>query len=622
MWTRLTLLVLLTGVSATVIDSRQKPSKPLSAASFYVPNIPNLSRDPNSSLHVWAGNLNSDPNAKPEPTNEVSAHIFFVLTKARRIADRERLIIWFNGGPGCSSFDGLMMEIGPWRMNKKDSLRQKEGGWEEYANVLYLDQPPGTGFSYASTNKYVHELDEAANHVVEFLKNWYEVFPEYKDMDTYLAGESFAGQYIPYIADAILKTARLPTRLRGAAIGNGWIDPFSQYPAYVDFAIKEKLLKTGTKEYERALQALDQCKKRMNGTEQATPNYGECELVMGATVRHLDQTVNGVTTCLNIYDIRLSDTYPACGMNWPPDLTFIKPYLHRDDVKTAFHASGSSEGWTECRGTVSSNLYMKKSPPSIRLMPGILERIPVLLFHGDQDLICNYLGAERLIEALTWNGARGFSNTTKPQSWKFNGTEVGEWTSDRNLTYVKVYGASHMVGFDLPHVAHDMILRFMGVDFTSLLKGSATIPSEVGGTVKPIIQPSLDKGDGDEHVKLPSQDDPALWQAYYNAGSAALVLVLIALALGLFFYFRMKRRNGSKTGVALARDEEESIPLSRNIGGEIDDYIPVSTQEVNGQGVPLNKGKAKVVHDDNVTPREAIFDVGDDDDEMDMELKI
>ena len=112
---------------------------------------------------------------------------------------------------------------------------------------------------------------------------------------------------------------------------------------------------------------------------------------------------------MNAYDIRLSDTYPACGMNWPPDLTYIKPYLQRDDVRAAFHATGSSESWTECRKDVSTNLDMHKSPPSVYLLPGLLEKIPIMLFHGDQDFVCNYLGVERMIEALEWNGETGFS---------------------------------------------------------------------------------------------------------------------------------------------------------------------------------------------------------------------
>jgi len=324
-------------------------------------------------------------------------------------------------------------------------------------------------------------------------------------------------------------------------------------------------------------------------------------------VAHLDQKVNGATTCLNVYDIRLSDTYPACGMNWPPDLTYIKPYLQRDDVRTALHATGSSESWAECRHDVSDHLKMHKSPPSIHLLPEILEKIPIMLFHGDQDYVCNYLGVERLIEALEWNGATGFSNTTKPQSWKFNKTEVGEWTNERNLTYVKVYGASHMVGFDVPHIAHDMMLRFMGVDFTALLTGSALFPSEVGGAIKPVIKPAPGNSSDDDSVKPPSSDeaDRTRWQGYYDAGSATLVLVLIALAIGLFCYLRVKRHHRPP---ALKRDEEETIPLSRSMGGEADGYVPVSSHDANR---PVNKSRTATPQES----RETIFGVGDDEDD-------
>jgi carboxypeptidase D len=95
-----------------------------------------------------------------------------------------------------------------------------------------VDQPAGTGYSYVSTNGYVHELDVAADHVVDFLKRFYRVFPEFQNMDvrgsapcycalcpsftqTYIAGESFAGQYIPYAADAILSTSEIETPLKG-----------------------------------------------------------------------------------------------------------------------------------------------------------------------------------------------------------------------------------------------------------------------------------------------------------------------------------------------------------------------------------------------------------------------
>lgn len=121
-------------------------------------------------------------------------------------------------------------------------------------------------------------------------------------------------------------------------------------------------------------------------------------------------SVNGNTMCVNIYDIRLSDTYPACGMNWPPDLSYITPYLRRDDVRTALHVTSSSEAWTECRGNVGRAFSVANSRPSVGLIPKIIEKgVEVMLFHGDQDLLCNYVGVENMIAGMEWEGGVGFN---------------------------------------------------------------------------------------------------------------------------------------------------------------------------------------------------------------------
>jgi len=66
-----------------------------SAASFYVPNLPDLHQNKDHPLHIFAGHIESDPNGLSLPTN-LSAHLFFVLVKARRTADKERVMFWFN----------------------------------------------------------------------------------------------------------------------------------------------------------------------------------------------------------------------------------------------------------------------------------------------------------------------------------------------------------------------------------------------------------------------------------------------------------------------------------------------------------------------------------------------
>lgn len=72
-----------------------------SAASFYVPTLPDLQQNMDHPLRIWAGHLSSDPNVTAAPSTEVTPHLYFVLTKARRTADKERVIFWFNVSAMC-----------------------------------------------------------------------------------------------------------------------------------------------------------------------------------------------------------------------------------------------------------------------------------------------------------------------------------------------------------------------------------------------------------------------------------------------------------------------------------------------------------------------------------------
>jgi hypothetical protein len=88
------------------------------------------------------------------------------------------------------------------------------------------------------------------------------------------------------------------------------------------------------------------------------------------------------------------------------------PYKQRPDVVGALHAQAKSEAWVECLGRVHGELRQKNAPSAVTVLPHVLEKIPVLLFAGDQDLICNYLGQESLIKSLTWNGGTGLGVRT------------------------------------------------------------------------------------------------------------------------------------------------------------------------------------------------------------------
>lgn len=79
------------------------------------------------------------------------------------------------------------MEIGPYRLKDKATLQYNEGGWDEFANLLFVDNPVGTGFSRVDGDAYVHDLETMAEHMVKFLEKWFGMFPHFEHDDVCLS---------------------------------------------------------------------------------------------------------------------------------------------------------------------------------------------------------------------------------------------------------------------------------------------------------------------------------------------------------------------------------------------------------------------------------------------------
>ncbi|KAI0164308.1 alpha/beta-hydrolase [Hypoxylon sp. FL1284] len=484
--------------------------------------------------------------------------MFFWHFQNQHIANRQRTVIWLNGGPGCSSEDGVLMEIGPYRLKDSNTLEYNNGSWNEFANLLFVDNPVGTGYSYVDTNSYVRELDDMANQFVTFLEKWFQLFPEYEHDDIYFAGESYAGQHIPYIAKAILDRNKLPKtqtkwNLKGLLIGNGWISPPEQYEAYLNYAYEKDIVTKGSETSLKLDAQYRQCLKDLATSGDPVDN-NECEHVLQELLR-LTQSKgsSGETQCVNMYDVRLKDEYPSCGMNWPPDLVDVTPYLRKKEVTDALHINPNKvTGWTECNGGVGNAFSAKNSKPSVRLLPDLLKEVNILLFSGAEDLICNYLGTEAFISNMQWNGGKGFElspgNWAPRRDWTFEGENAGFWQEARNLTYVLFYNSSHMVPFDYPRRTRDMLDRFMGVDISSiggtpsqsLLDGEKLPDTTVGGATN---NTASDQAAKDQQLS------DAKWAAYRKSGEVVLAVVAVAAAVWGYYVWRARRRTAGYKGL-------------------------------------------------------------------------
>lgn len=589
------------------------------AADYFVHSLPGAPETPFIKMH--AGHV--------EVTPETHGNIFFWHYQNRHIANKQRTVIWLNGGPGCSSEDGALMEIGPYRLKDRENLTLNDGSWNEFANLLFVDNPVGTGFSYVDTDAYIHELDEMADQFVTFLEKWFALFPEYEQDDIYIAGESYAGQHIPYIAKHILERNKQPGiahvwPLKGLLIGNGWISPAEQYDAYLDFVYEKGIVKKGSEIANKIEVQHRICQKDL-AVDGNKVDHSSCENIL-QDILSLTATKNskGQQECVNMYDVRLKDTYPQCGMNWPPDLSSVTPYLRRKDVVAALHIDeAKNTGWSECSGAVSSNFRAKNSVPSIKFLPDLLAEIPILLFSGAEDLICNHLGTEALIGNMKWNGGKGFElspGTWAPRrEWMFEDDVAGFWQSARNLTYVLFYNSSHMVPFDVSRRSRDMLDRFMKVDISSIggkpadsyLDGERLPDTSVGGTAG-----NSTASQEAEKEKL----DAAKWAAYQRSGEVILVIVSVAAAAWGYWVFseRRKRRGlgylGLSQGSALAQQTSQRRDFRSRAGTNAGDLEAADFDESELDDLHVESPTVEG-HEEGVMEHEERYSLGGDSDE-------
>ena len=164
----------------------------LTAADYFVHSLPGAPDGPllkmhaGYVLHILSSTCSLTIPRHIEILPEHHGGLFFWHFQNRHIANRQRTVIWLNGGPGCSSEDGALMEIGPYRVkdgSKGPKLEYSDGSWDEFANVMFVDNPVGTGYSVIDTDSFINELPEMADQFVQFLEKWFAIFPEYEHDD-------------------------------------------------------------------------------------------------------------------------------------------------------------------------------------------------------------------------------------------------------------------------------------------------------------------------------------------------------------------------------------------------------------------------------------------------------
>ena len=164
------------------------------------------------------------------------------------------LMIWLQGGPGASSQFGAFNELGPIKI-QEGKAKTNPYGWNLMGHLVFIDQPLDVGFShiYDTSKPHISSARTAAEHLLNFLDNFYKTWPALKSSPLYLTGESFAGHYLPAFGSRIVNNQTFlqsnGIQLKGVAIGDGWTDPVNQVNYYDSYLFSTGIVARKFREY-------------------------------------------------------------------------------------------------------------------------------------------------------------------------------------------------------------------------------------------------------------------------------------------------------------------------------------------------------------------------------------
>ncbi|XP_068598463.1 lysosomal protective protein [Brachionichthys hirsutus] len=415
-------------------------------------------------------------------------HYWFVESENDTAADP--VVLWLNGGPGCSSLDGFLTEHGPFLIQDDGvTLQYNPYSWNKIANMLYLESPVGVGFSYSDDGDFVTNDTEVSMNNYLALKEFSRLFPEFNNNKLFLTGESYAGIYIPTLAERVMEDASL--NLQGIAVGNGLSSYEMNDNSLVFFAYYHGLL--GNRlwgDLQKFCCSEGKCDFYHNQDPNCSDSLAEVQDIIYSSglnmynlyapcpggvhkqfsveggqlvVRDLGNSfINHRWTQLWSQKLKgLVSRHPSVRLDPPcTNSTPSNIYLNNAYVRLALHISPKALDWVICSSEVNRNygrLYLDVRKQYLKLLSALKYRI--LVYNGDVDMACNFMGDEWFVESLQQQVE------VQRRPWLYEdeeGRQVGGFVKEfDNIAFLTVKGSGHMVPTDKPVAAFAMFSRFI-----------------------------------------------------------------------------------------------------------------------------------------------------------------
>ncbi|MBA0598084.1 serine carboxypeptidase-like 31 isoform X1 [Gossypium raimondii] len=388
--------------------------------------------------------------------NELNGRaLFYWFYEAMSRADQKPLVLWLNGGPGCSSVGyGATQEIGPFIVDTDGrGIKFNNFSWNQEANMLFLESPIGVGFSYSNTSTDYDNLGDefTANDAYTFLHKWFMKFPSYRTRTFYIAGESYAGKYVPELAELIYDNNKDPSlhiNLNGILLGNPETYDAEDWRGMVDYAWSHAVVSDETHKT-----ITETCDFKSNDTwsnedcseavDEVLKQYKEIDIFSLYTPLCIADTASSDDkSLLQVMMKRKSNMMPRILGGFDPCLDgYANAFYNKLDVQKALHVSDGHHlrNWSICNLNIFDG--WADSKPSVlpiyqKLIAG---GVRIWVYSGDTDGRVPVLSTRYSISAL------GLPVTKAWRPW-YHEKQVSGWFQEyEGLTFATFRGAGHAV---------------------------------------------------------------------------------------------------------------------------------------------------------------------------------
>ncbi|XP_022762376.1 serine carboxypeptidase-like 18 [Durio zibethinus] len=411
-----------------------------------------------------------------------AVQLFYYFIESERNPRDDPLLLWLTGGPGCSAFSGLVYEIGPLTFNYNNSRGTKPTfklnpySWTKVANIIFLDQPVGTGFSYATKAEGYNTSDtSSAAQTYEFLRKWLMVHPEFLSNPLYISGDSYSGITVPIIVQEVLNGLHIghqpPMNLQGYILGNPFTDRDYDFNSRILFAYRKALVSKSLYESTKRnckgeyttpdpndtacmsdLQAVTQCLGNLDEAQILEPN---CERLSPKPKR-----AKWDHGSLGDSSLAVLLSTPQSAELWCRNYHYLYSYVWANDktVRSALHIREGTIGeWLRCNGSLSYDYDVSTSIDYERNLTR--EQLRALIYSGDHDMVIPYLGT------IAWIESFNLTVQVDWYPWLVDGQVAGynmNYAEEKySLTYATIKGGGHTAPEYKPNEALAMIERWL-----------------------------------------------------------------------------------------------------------------------------------------------------------------